>query len=436
MSERPNILFFFPDQHRFDFVGTHPDLSVKTPNLDVLAGRGVAFGKALCPSPLCAPSRACLAAGKAYDRCRVPSNQHDYPLDQPTYYGILRNAGYQVAGVGKFDLHKNTLDWGLDGKRLLQEWGFSDGIDNEGKYDAVRSGAETPKGPYMAYLHERGLAPVHVEDFRTRHGYRDTFPTPLPEEAYCDNWVAENGLSLLRDFPAGKPWHLVVNFTGPHNPVDVTARMRERWEGVEFPPAHDSDELDEEHHCRIRQNYAAMLENIDRHVGRFIEAVEARGERANTLIAYSSDHGEMLGDHGRWGKSSYYQPSVGVPLIVAGPGVVSGKRSSALVSLHDLAATFLEMAGLAPLPAMDSRSLVPVLEGREEEHREVVASGLKDWRLVFDGRFKLVRFEDGEKLLFDRREDPWEDRNIAAEAGEVVERLEELLDRESGKEDW
>lgn len=255
---------------------------MRTPNLDRLARDGVIFDSALCPSPLCAPSRACLAAGKVYDRCRVPGNQVDYPLDQPTYYQKLRDeGGYHVAGVGKFDLHKATRDWGLDGKRLLLEWGFSAGIDNEGKYDGVGSGAEEPKGPYLAFLHERGLAQAHVEDFRQRHGFRDTFPTPLPEEAYCDNWIAANGLGLLRDFPKDRPWHLVINFTGPHNPM-----------------------------------------------------------------------------------------------------------------------------------------------------REVVSSGLGKWRVAFDGRFKLVRFEDGVRLLFDLEEDPWEDRDIAGRAGGEVERLERLLDRE------
>ena len=431
MSDRPNILFFLPDQHRFDFVGFNSAYPVRTPNLDRLALDGMRFDNAFCPSPLCAPSRACLAAGKVYDRCRVPGNQIDYPLDQPTYYQKLRDeGGYFVAGVGKFDLHKATRDWGLDGKRLLPEWGFSDGIDNEGKYDGVGSGAEDPQGPYLAFLHERGLAQMHAEDFRQRHGFRDTFPTPLPEEAYCDNWVAANGMELLRDFPKDHPWHLVINFTGPHNPMDVTARMHKRWEEVDFPPAHGSDELDAEHHVRIRRNYAAMIENIDRHVGRFITAVTERDELENTVIVYSSDHGEMLGDHERWGKSTYYQPSVGVPLVISGPGVMEGEQSAVPVSLHDLTATFLEQARLSPLPGMDSQSLTPLLSGETEKHREVVSSGLGEWRVAFDGRFKLVRFEDGRRLLFDLEEDPWEDRDIAEQAAGEGERLATQLDRE------
>src|SRR5919108_1032811 len=199
-GERPNVLFFLPDQHRPDWVPWPvpgwPEVPVRMPNLAGIATRGVRLTRALCPSPLCAPSRACLASGREYDRCGVPNNHVDYPLDQPTYYQALRAAGYRVAGVGKFDLHKATLDWGLDGGHLLPEWGFTEGIDNEGKLDAIRSGASAPQGPYMAYLHARGLAQAHVADFRrrVRIGPSATHPTPLPDEAYCDNWVASNGL--------------------------------------------------------------------------------------------------------------------------------------------------------------------------------------------------------------------------------------------------
>jgi choline-sulfatase len=141
---------------------------VRTPHLDELAKRGVRFTQAVVSSPLCAPSRACLAAGKEYQRCGVANNRFDYQLHQPTDYRLLRDAGYHVMGCGKLDLHKATEDWGLDGKRLTEEWGFSDAIDNAGKFDALRSGRVTPKDPYMAYLHQRNLAATHVADFDAR----------------------------------------------------------------------------------------------------------------------------------------------------------------------------------------------------------------------------------------------------------------------------
>ena len=426
-GQRPNILFLCPDQHRPDWRGTNAALPVRTPHLDALARRGVTFPRAITPAPICAPARACLAAGRSYHRCGVPNNDHDYPLDQPTYYAALRDAGYHVAGVGKFDLHKKTLDWGVDGSRCLDAWGFSAGIDNEGKHDAIKNGVTEPKGPYMAYLHAAGLAAIHAQDFLHRHNYQDTYPTPLPDDAYCDNWIAENGLRLLQGFPPDRPWHLQVNFTGPHEPMDVTERMHARWREVGFPPPHANDQWDAETHQCIRRNYAAMIENIDRHVGRFLDAVTARGEQENTVVVYSSDHGEMLGDHNRWAKSTWYQPSVGVPLTVAGPGVRHDVTSEALVSLHDLAATMLDYAGLAPLPGMDSRSFRPVLEGLAETHRSFLISALADWRMIADGRYKLILTEREPQRLFDLREDPWEDRDIADTTPAVVDRLRQLL---------
>lgn len=430
--QKPNLLFFFPDQHRYDFVGFNPDVPVRTPILDALAKRGVTFTKAIVPSPVCAPSRACMASGKRYHRCRVPGNGTDYPLDQPTQYQALRAAGYRTAGVGKFDLSKNTPEWGLDGKRLIDEWGFTDGIDNEGKYDGRRSGEKEPHGPYLKYLYDNGWAQIHLDDFdrKNRHGFHDTHPTKLPDEAYCDNWIAENGLNIIREMPEGQPWFMQVNFTGPHNPMDITQSMWEARPDVRFPPPVDSTELDPDHHNEIRRNYAAMIENIDRHVGRFLDLVESRGELDNTLVVFSSDHGEMLGDHNRWGKSTFYQPSVGVPLVVAGPGVQEGVTSDALVELHDLAATHLDFAGAEGIPEADARSLKPLLAGETSTHRDVAISALNDWRMIWDGRRKLVLQENEAPRLFDLEADPDECENVAEGNEEVVEEMTARLNQE------
>ncbi len=449
-AKRPNLLLLFPDQWRPDWLGVNPAVPVRTPNVDALAARGVRFTKAVCASPLCAPSRACLAAGKEYDRCRVPGNAVDYPLDQTTYYQLLREAGYHVMGCGKLDLHKATEYWGLDGKRLLPEWGFSDGVDNAGKFDAIRSGSEEPKDPYMGYLHEQELAQMHVDDFNQRMGmdaFSNTEPTPLPAHAYCDNWIGERGLELLRKAPADTPWHLQVNFTGPHDPLDATAAMLDPWRGVEgFPEANRNTQFPPEKHQVMRQNYSAMCANLDDWVGRFMAELEERGELENTVVAFSSDHGEMLGDHDRWRKRVPYQASVGVPLIVAGPGVEARGASDALASVMDLAATFLDYAGVEIPSDMDSRSLRPVLSGEQPGHRELLLSGLEPWRMVTDGRWKLIRgFDESLEgyypnnatpayegmldftLLFDLEADPLENENLAASAPEVVERLTEHL---------
>lgn len=438
---RPNILFFLPDQLRPDWLGYNREIPLRTPHIDRLCAEGTRFTRAFTPSPLCAPARACLASGRDYEHCGVSGNRENFPLDLPTYYQHLRAAGYLTCGVGKFDLHKDLakplaeLDWGLDGSRLLAEWGFSQGIDNEGKMDgsATYRAAGRPKGPYMRYLHEKGLAEIYLREHAERKKHHDAYVTALPEEAYCDNWLSENGLEFLRNFPKDQPWHLVINFVGPHSPMDVTQRMHDAWKDEVFPLPIDNgqEEIRPDDHQRIRQHYAAMIENIDRQVGRFIDAVKERGELENTLIVFASDHGEMLGDFGKWGKGTWRSASTGIPLIVAGPGITNGVQSDALVSLQDLAATFLEYAGAQPLPGMSACSLRPVLGGRATAHRPHILSGLADWRMIFDGRFKLIQQTGEPPRLFDLESDPHEHVNIAEKETSIVERLAQTLAEET-----
>ncbi|HJO07652.1 MAG TPA: sulfatase-like hydrolase/transferase [Chloroflexota bacterium] len=445
---RPNILFLIPDQHRWDFMETTLGLPVRMPNLEELAARGIRFNQAIVNSPLCAPSRASLASTRNYHRTGVEDNFQDYPLDLPTFYQALRTAGYRTGGVGKFDLHKKTSDWGPDGKRCLDEWGFSDGVDNEGKWDMVWNCADEPKGPYSGYLHGRDLMAAHVADMATRapgtdehRNYGQTAPSPLPEEAYSDNWLTEHGLDIINGFPTDTPWFLQVNFTGPHEPNDVTARMHARWQGVEFPEAHRNTQHNRDFHNRVRQNYSAILENIDRQIGRLLEAVAARGELDNTIVVYSSDHGEMLGDNDLWAKTHPNQGSIAVPLVVAGPGVQKGVKSDALVALIDLAGTFVDYGEATLPPGSDALSLRPTLEGTATTHREHVFSGMTregttlDWDLVWDGRYKLVIHRQADDELFDLDNDPFENDNIIDSAPDVAARLRELLEIELARSD-
>lgn len=451
----PNILLVLADQLRYDWTGLNPGIPVRTPHFNDLAARGVQFENCYCASPLCAPSRACLAAGVEYDRCGVPDNSLNYPIDQTTYYSLLRDAGYHVLGCGKFDLHKPEPSWGVAGQHLLPEWGFSAGIDSAGKWDAIRWGMDEPCDPYTAHLHETGRVETHREDFGRRREigtFAATFPTPLPEESYCDNWIAAQGLQLLQDVPPGMPWHLVVNFAGPHEPVDITRPMDELYRGIDFPQPNRNTQFTPQKHVEIRRNYAAMIENIDSWLGKFLEAIDQRGESDATIVAFSSDHGEMLGDHDLWMKRVPRQASVAVPLVVGGPGMRNGSKSAALVSLMDLAATFLDYAGVPVPSAMDSRSLRAVLDGSARAHREHLISGLDPWRCITDGRLKLIRGyaggrapsgsghpvypagdADAEPLLFDIQEDPFENRNLAREAPDDVARLTDVLHGLVGK---
>jgi len=146
--------------------------------------------------------------------------------------------------------------------------------------------------------------------------------------------------------------------------MDITDRMEKRARGIVFPQPNGNTQFPPDVHVAIRQNYSAMVENIDRWVGLYLDELRKRGELENTIIVFSSDHDEMLGDHNRWEKSVPYQQSVSVPLVVAGPGVHKNATSNALVSIMDLAATFLDYASIPVPKDMDSRSLRRVLENR------------------------------------------------------------------------
>jgi arylsulfatase len=466
-QDRPNLLFFFTDQQRFDWVGMHPDVPVRTPNLERLTERGVYFENAVCPSPLCGPSRACLASGMEYDDCGMHTHGIDPTFDRDdTHYARLRDdADYSVMGCGK-TLDKFYEKRGPNGKHRLREFGMSDGVRNRGKW-ASAGGVDDPREHvYMRDLDDRGVLETHMNDFDMRSGTRKdhfaaTFPTPLSDEEYCDSWLARRGLELIQNTPEQQPWHLEVSFIGPHDPLDVTHEMYEWYRGenaVDFPgpaPMGAGDCFDGRTHNEIRRNYAAMVENIDRWVGEYLDFLEQRGELEDTVVIFSSDHGEMLGDHGRWKKHSPYQSSVGVPMVVAGPGVEARGQVAEPASVLDVHATCLDYAGL-DTDDVDSKSLRPFLEGETDDHREYVHSGLGPWRMVFDGRYKLVTgyetdgegydlllgdkdqvneyeaLDDAEQravreerpdLLFDLQEDPNETVNVADDYPDVVEEL-------------
>ena len=448
----PNILLLFPDQWRFDWTSANRNLEIETPNLDRLGKMGTQFQNAVVPAPVCAPSRACLASGREYAGARTPSNNYDYPVGKlTTFYSLLRDRGYYVLGCGKMDLAKASLWWGIDGKWRLSSLGFSDGINNAGKIDQLlgfRLNDNKPADPYMTSLNEQGLVHEHLDDLmkRMKGGYGATFPTPLPDQSYCDNWLGENGLNLLKSAPRDKPWFLQVNWTGPHNPEDITVRMEAKVRGRSMPVTNGVNQYTPSINRTIRQNYTAMCENIDRVIGLYLGELTRNGELDNTIIIFGSDHGEMLGDHGRWGKSVPYHASASVPLMVAGPGIQRGATSTALVSIVDLAATFLEYAD-APIPKeMDSRSLRPVLEGKTASHREVVFSALGSWRLVFDGQYKVItgfnpeiskisddwtpsspEVEGAQPIVFDLIHDPRENADLFTQMPSAAGRLLKML---------
>ncbi len=402
---RPNIVFLFPDQWRGDWFGdTEIGTTLRTPTLSELAKEGVTCSQAFTPSPLCAPARACIASGMEYPACGVVNNAMDFPTDVPTVYRQLRDGGYHVMGCGKFDLHKASYSWGREGTHLMDDWGFSDGIDNEGKVDGVVSYSQHKIGPYMDFLEKRGKALEHIDDFAARGTY-GTDPTTLTEDEYCDNWVTDNALKLLTRAPEETPWFLQVNFTGPHDPFDVTKDMHSWYEATDFP--HPFGQYKEAiDHLSIRRNYAAMMENIDRNINRILSHPRIQEDRENTIIVFASDHGDMLGDHGFYEKHLPYNGATHVPLILSGGGIERSDICSTPITILDLPATFLDLAGLPQEAMPSSKTLLPLLES-DTIARPIITSGLyednnplRQWRMALNSTYKYIIWFDGREALY------------------------------------
>ena len=415
MTDKPNILLVFPDQHRGDWLGFRGTTGVATPNIDALAARGVAFENALMPSPLCSPARSCLAMARRYDRQPVLYNHLDVPDAAATIYRDLRANGYDVLACGKFDLLKQSKDWGADGQHgsgdtsRLRYLVFTVGVDSAGKHDCITANQRGLAEPYATFLEERGLLQTHLDDFDGR-GYGDTAytniePTALPDDAYCDNWIGARAAALIEN--AKSPWFLQVNFNGPHEPLDVTESMRAGFADVDFDQPVNNDHYPADLHVAMRRNYAAMIHNIDAWLGRFLDIIERRGELEKTLIIYASDHGDSLGDHNRFQKHVPEHGSWNVPLVVAGSGVVTGNTIDTPVDLVDVARTVLDFGGIEPNRPLDGGSLRPALEGGTLDW-DVRTAGLASWRAIFDGRYKYIHNFDRTRTIHDIMTATWE----------------------------
>ncbi len=458
------------------YAGEHPPgvdvLPLRMPNIRFLMEHGTTFTRAATDSPLCVPARSCLALGQDYAHCGVWNNDFCCPLNRPTFYRVLRDGGYEVSAVGKFDLHKPIMYWGQEGWiPQLSSLGFTRGFESEGKGDAVWAFQHGHPGPYGQFMAQQALMEAYCTDhLRRSNDPTDSAPLDIPEHAYADNWVTANALSELRTLAKKtSPWFLMVNFSGPHDPWDVTTRMKSEWKDVVLPIP--SEFLGPEHRLMgVRQNYAAMLENIDRNVGILLNELRRLGQYEDTVILYSADHGEMLGDRHRFFKSVPYRPSVHIPLVISGGDVLSGHFCDELVQLHDLAAAIIEIGGLQVPPEMDSKHILalavkkdacPVrnyqyaalytslreqdtpLEGygalecyrkRHSGRSLELPCGLiekKGWRSVSTKAWKYIEYLDsGRQELYDLSTDPNEKDDVAEWNPLLLQRFHKILDRD------
>ena len=461
-EKKPNILLLVLDQWRYDWDGLHPNtpngpLPLEMPFLQSCADRGVRFTQAYVPSPLCAPGRACLASGKEYDHSGVNGNHADsMPIDTVTFYRLLRDHGnYHVMSCGKDDLFHGDINFPFDPNAVYKEFmdlGFSDASRSAGKVRVIQEKKSCGE-PYRMHLLssrmplEIGNKTVSgIEAFRacqqgpTGQG-TDCDATSFTSEIYPDDFVKNEAIALLDRAPTGKSWYLQVNFPGPHPPIISTAMMAKSVRDRVWPlpvageeefmggcPQSENDDF--EPASGERCNYAAQLENLDTLIRNVVDSVIARGEIEDTVVCITSDHGELLGDHGNHGKEMPWQSSISVPLVCFGPNIATGTIHEGPVSTLDLPGTFLDLASVDKADLMTVESLLPVLlDSTASTPRLFVSSGVHNWRLVVKeshgSSYKLIccqgncpgkpknvpNIEIGQiwqELLYNTKEDPYD----------------------------
>jgi arylsulfatase len=436
---QPNVLFIMADQHRADHLGCTGASHLRTPHLDRLAARGVRFTHSYTNCPVCAPARIGLATGLQPTRLGSLDNASYLPRSVPTYYQRFRDHNYRVGCVGKLDLAKPSGYNGRYGDRpCVYGWGFTHPEECEGKMHAGSS--PTPIGPYTHYLYERGLLKRFYEDYGARKGrgwiLDASHDSVLPADAFEDAYIGRRAAQWIEQVPDDFPWYDFVSFVGPHDPFDPPTEYADRFRGADVPPA-IQDSMDgkpaylqrrlvpatPDEVAVSRRQYCAAIELIDDQVGLLLDVLEVRGVLDQTYIVFTSDHGEMLGDHGLYTKSVPYDGAVHIPLLVAGPGIEGGRVSDALVELIDVHPTLCELAGLPLQENVDDRSFAGVLRGQQAEHRADVVTAIRNFRSIRTQRHALIENENDLTELYDLKADPQELENVAPQRPDLVREL-------------
>lgn len=452
--QKQNILLIMADQLRADWAPAQFAHSI-TPNIRRIANNGVQFTRCSCNSPLCAPSRASIASGLYPHRTGVLNNEVNYDILLPTYYQKLRQSGYRVGVVGKTDLHKPVHFYGENGDiPFLYELGFTDPHETEGKINASQFNRyefqrglseQQPVGPYQRYLREKGYLSSFVKDYRYREEEAPVWyarESVLSKEDYHDSYIGQKACQFLETINNEHPWHYFVSFVGPHDPWDAPEEYAARFEPDDIPD-HIKDEMKDKpawitkrqmNHSEgmrddavkaVRKQYAGMVSLIDEWIGKMIEILEYRNMLHDTIIIITSDHGEMLGDHGLFLKKVMYEPSVRVPLIIWNPGQRWRTDSSdSLVELIDLYPTILDMAGVDfDRSHLDGTTLLPFLRGETEVSKQLQISELDNTRMAFNGQYKYIENYNDRDELYDLREDPYEKNNLIEEKLDIAREL-------------
>jgi len=434
MSDKPNILIIMSDEHDPRISSPYGHNFIKTPNQQRLANEGAVFENAYCNSPLCVPSRASFMSGRHLHKTGVWDNTVPLRSDEPTWAHRLNNAGYETTLCGKMHFIGKDQMHGFS-RRIMPD------IHGEGGYHTNLPDWEEGK-----------LAtPFEVNDRLTK----DTGAGDTVDQRYDDE-VTKHTLNYLNESDRhSAPWALCVGLFAPHFPFRVREKYYKNYypEHADLPsiPAEDLDvchpqtqrlrmhfgaeNLTEKQTRICRAAYYGLTEFCDDKIGAILDALDANKLADNTIVVYTSDHGESLGEHGLWYKCTFYDPSSKVPLIIRWPNVVKeGSRYSQVTSLVDLVHTMLD-AGTANTNDTDGVSLMPLLTGQVEQTDgtalcEYYAHGTTTpGRMLREGKWKLNYYHGEPCELFNLEEDPDELHNVSADAryAPIVNKMTERI---------
>ena len=464
MPNQPNILFIFADQHRHDALGCAGNDLIETPNLDALAATGVRFSNAWCQSPICQPSRAALITGRYPHELGVMRNfGPDMDEAWPTFMKGLQQAGYRTANIGKTHYYAEGLaepDQDVDmrdhGPRVAA-FGFDHVVEEFDRYVHALDGVRTH---YTEYLRDEGAYDAYQQQIRsiwrlTDHHW-DGVTSPLSKEQDLTSFLTRAAQSWLAEQTDESPFFLQLSYVQPHVPLMADPEWAAHYAETMIPRASSAPTQSDVpvwqdylswcgHHANAHllsddyvlagaRQYYAMISLIDECVGQLVQQLEASGQLDNTWIIYSSDHGEMLGDHGLMAKFNFYRSSVQVPLIIRPPGGCEAVTSDALAALIDIGPTLLDAADAPPLTDVSGRSLLPTISGdqsgRESLFSEIQKQSRKGeaptFRAVCNQRYRLT-LETSTNTpceLFDLQEDPFEMDNRLGDPALVVQQAE------------
>jgi arylsulfatase A-like enzyme len=449
--KRPNIVLIMTDQHRFDALGCYGNTVIETPNLDSLAQEGTVFASAYSSTPSCVPARTSLLTGMdpwhtgilgtGKGQGKMGGNfKHTLP-------GELSKSGYCTLGVGKMNFNPQRA---LNGFHQTS-------LDESGRVESPGFVSD-----YAAWFERHKTGDYGPVDHGVDWNSWMSRPFHAPEFLHPVNWTINESIRLLEKRDPTAPFFLKTSFSRPHSPYDpvpyyfdlyreksLPAPCIGEWAGMHDQPdeAHSPNawrgRRKDEEVRRARAGYYGLVNQIDQQIGRLFSYLRHIGAWENTVIVFTSDHGDMLGDHHLWRKTYAYEGSAHIPLIVRLPK--SMRQAKAIpgrihnpVCLQDIMPTILDSAGL-PMPAtVDGSSMLPLLRGETAAWREFV-HGEHSWcyseeqemQYVTDGRWKYIWFPRlGTEQLFDLGIDRGECRDLSGDpryTGELAAWRERLI---------